>query len=98
MANKSDFASMVVQFATEFRSLATKLEDMHELYFDAGMNSGGSDPITNEDIAVVGITAAEVGDVMNFAEHLGTWLNGGDPFNADWSVTLNQVRNVNHLG
>jgi hypothetical protein len=94
MANKLDFANRIIDRTTEMMELASELSKLHEFYFDNGLDSGAADPITDQDVAASDITAAEIGDVINFAGHLDTWLNDGVPFQADWSVTLNKVRNV----
>ncbi len=98
MAEKVQVATAIIEYATEMKGVADKFAALHSYYFDNGLNAAGSDPITDQDVAQTGITAAKIGDVINFAGHMATWLNGGDPFNADWDATLNQARSVNHLG
>lgn len=94
MANKLDFANEIIQKSTEMMGLAKDLSDLNEFYFDNGLDSGGADPIIDDDVSESDITAAEIADVVNFAGYLSTWLNNGVPFQADWSATLNKVRNV----
>lgn len=98
MSQKQDLANACVNYASEMMSLAKKMEAINELYFDAGYNAEGSDPILDEDVANSLVTAAELGDFINFTTQLSALLNNGQPFQADWSMNLNKMRRVNIIG
>ena len=97
MSDKSDVGTIARILATDIKEARAKLDDLVTLYFDRGYNSGGSDPIVDGDLTAVGITAVQLGDMINFGQQLATWLDNADPLNADWDSTLNKVRNVSHL-
>lgn len=98
MSAKLDLANSCVNYASDMMALAKKMAALNELYFDSGFNSGGSDEILDADVVNANVTAAEIGDFINFSTHLAALLNNQEPFQADWSVNLNKMRRVNIIG
>lgn len=98
MSAKLDLANSAKNYASDIMALAKKMDALNELYFDSGFNSGGSDAIQDSDIANADMTAAELGDFINFCSQFNALLNNQAPFQADWSVNLNKIRIVNIIG
>jgi len=92
MASKLTFAEQAQTNATAMSDLSDKLADLYSVYFDRGYNSGGSNPITNDDLASLGITAVQLGDMMTLAEQFANFLNNIAVTQADYDTTLNVMR------
>ena len=74
MANKANFARQAQQMAASFSALADDILSLQNIYWDRGYNSGGADPLADEDVASLGITAADVTGMITFADALDTFL------------------------
>jgi hypothetical protein len=92
MASKLIFATQSQEQATTMAQLGDKLADILSVYFDRGYNSGGSNPITNDDLASLGITAAQLGDMVTLAEQFANFLGNVAVTPADYDSTLNAIR------
>lgn len=108
--NKLDIGRLAKQIAADINKLNTFADDTQRTYFGKGFNSGGSDEIIDSDFYVliddqqpdtednrsyiVNITAAQVGDMVNFSQQLEAWLNNAAPLVAFWQTTIDQVRDV----
>jgi len=62
--------------------------DVLQEYFDAGVT------FTDEDVAPLGVTAAQVTACLTLLENAGKFYAGNTPANAAYRVTVNAVRRV----
>jgi len=92
MASKLTFATQAQTSATSLSDVSDKLADLYSVYFDRGYNSGGSNPITNDDVASLGITAAQLGDMMTLAQQFANFLGNSAVTTGDYDATLNAIR------
>jgi hypothetical protein len=97
--SKIKFAEQVRRLATQQAQLVDEIINLKSVYFDRGNQSGGSDPITDEDVAAAGVTAAQIGNFITFAEQAEKWINGefeapadGSLAAVDHDIILNQLR------
>ena len=74
MANKEHFARQGQQMAASFSALADDILAMQNIFWDRGYNAGGADALADEDVAALGITAADVTGMITFAGALDTFL------------------------
>lgn len=93
-ANKLSVGNQAVEMSKSFMDLYKRMRDLHEFYFDNLFNSGAGDAIIDDDLSSIGLTAAELGDFVNFVAQLDLMMNNGEPFQADWSVNLNKMRTL----
>ena len=96
MTRKIDVANEAIDLATKTAAISDRCAALLDVYFDNGFESGGN-AIVDGDIAVTGITAAQLGGFINFCTALGNLLNNTAPTTADWDSTLNQIRKIEHL-
>lgn len=92
MASKLTFAEQAQTSATTMSDLSDRLTDLYSVYFDRGYNSGGSNPIVDDDLASLGITAVQLGNMMTLAEQFANFLNNIAATQADYDTTLNAMR------
>lgn len=84
------------------KQVMDKVESIDSQYFDSGYNSGGSNPIVDDDLNGVnpgttgfnGITAAQVASVITAYQQLNNFFQNSAVATADYSVTFNTVRNA----
>ena len=75
MSNKTRYASKAMDMASIFSNLADDITALQSVYWDRGYNSGGSDTLADEDVASIGVTAADVtGMADTFAGALETFM------------------------
>ena len=75
MSNKTRYASKAMDMASIFSNLADDITALQSVYWDRGYNAGGADPLTDDDVAALGVTAAEVTGMADaFAGALATFL------------------------
>lgn len=92
MSKKLDFAQAVQKSATSLAQVADEIINLQTVYIDRGYVGGGTDPIIDADIAVIGITAAEIGAVMTLATELSNFLNNSAVSTHDYDADLNKIR------
>ena len=93
MARKLDFAQGIVNYCTAMAQNADFGINARTVFNDRGYNPGGSDPILDEDVAPLGITAAQLLLGVVFFENLEKMLEGQAITVADYDKTLNLLRN-----
>lgn len=75
MSNKVRFAQEAQTAASIFAKLSDTIAALQAVYWDRGYNSGGADTLTDEDVASIGVTAADVTGMADaFAGALATFL------------------------
>ena len=72
--NETQYARRGRETATTFLSITDDVLAWRNTYWDRAYNSGGENEITNEDVAEVGVTAADVTGMISFADALETFL------------------------
>jgi hypothetical protein len=60
--------------AAIFSNLADDISALQGVWFDRGYNDGGDDELTDQDVASLGVTAADVTGMITFAGALDTFL------------------------
>jgi multisubunit Na+/H+ antiporter MnhB subunit len=87
--------TFVSQIITTITALAQSFDGANTListYFDRGYNSGGTNAIVDDDLAGVGLTAAQLGGAITVFQQLQAFRHGGAVSSSDYDSTLNQVR------
>ena len=79
--NKEKFALAARDAATRFADMADDIRALQAVYWDRGYNSGGADKLTDEDVASIGVTAADVTGMADaFAGALATFLQANQGY------------------
>jgi len=91
-SRKVDFALQMESAATQLAMAIEALEMMRRSYVASGYNSGGSDPITDDDIAGHDITAAQIDAVSTLTANLTLFLDNGEPLQGYYRTTLDATR------
>jgi hypothetical protein len=92
MATKLTWAGQAQTGATDLAQVADKLADLETVYFDRGYDSGGSNPITNDDVSSLGITATDLANLITLIQQLNNFLGNSAVTTGDYDATLNTVR------
>lgn len=83
---KTQWITGIQQTANQMDAVITAAERLGDMYWAKGFNSGGADPITQEDIDGIGsvhITLAEVTAFYTVMEQLVSFYNNGSVGQAD---------------
>lgn len=92
-SRKLDFAEEVMDYCTKIAQNSDFGSNARDVFNDRGYDPGGADPILDDDVAGLEVTAADVTAAMVFFENLGYMLNDQSITEADYDVTLNRMRN-----
>lgn len=90
---KLNFARQLQEDAGNLAQLKDRIMTRYGIYFDRGYNSGGANPITDSDVAELGLTATQVGDWITLIEQLGNFFGNSAVITADYDATTNKIRN-----
>lgn len=88
MSRESNFAQACMQMATKISQEASRAIDAKNIYFDREYGTN----LTDSDVESLGITAAELGAFITFAENIEKFLTNQAISVADYTVTLNKLR------
>ena len=72
--SKNKFASQGQEMAGVMSRLADNIGAWRDVFWDRGYNDGGADELTDNDVAVLGVTAADVTGMITFADALDTFM------------------------
>jgi len=89
---KQRFVNGVLDMAKTLAETKDLLASARAVYFDRGYNSGGSDPIIDDDISGLGVTATQLTNMMTLAEQLENFFGNSAVSTADYDASLNQFR------
>jgi hypothetical protein len=92
MATKLTWADQAQTDATTLSQVADKLANLETVYFDRGYDSGGSNPITNDDVSSLNITAADLASLITLIQQFNNFLGNSAVATGDYDATLNTVR------
>jgi hypothetical protein len=92
MATKLTLAGQAQASATTMAQIGEDLASLVDVYFDRGYDSGGSNPIIDDDLASLGITAAQLAALITLAQQLANFLGNSAVATADYGATLNASR------
>jgi hypothetical protein len=92
MATKLVLAGQAQTVATNFIQAAAQLAEIEATYFDRGYDGGGGNPITNDDIQSLNITAANLAALITLAQQIANFLDNTAVAPADYRATLNAIR------
>lgn len=89
---KTTFGQKMQAASTTLAQVADQFADLFTVYFDRGYNTGGANPIADEDVAALGITAADIAAGITLAEQIQNFLNSQAALQSDYDQTLNALR------
>jgi hypothetical protein len=94
MANavKVTFVNGLLAKAKILAEVDRDLREFYATYFDRGYNSGGADPIIDDDISSLNVTATEAADMITLMEQLQKFFDNQAVTQADYDATLNKFR------
>lgn len=84
--NKLELAGAIIYQAQLLAKPLDEGPDVLQEYFDAGIT------FTDEDVAALGVTAAQVTACLTLLENVNKFFRGENPTNAVYRVTINNVR------
>jgi hypothetical protein len=91
---KVDFALTARHKITQFDQLVADLNELDDIYKASGYDTGGSDPITLEDLEGHDITPQDLANVSIFTANVNLFLTGGDPLEFDYASKINTFREM----
>ena len=94
MSDKLNYAGAMRAFADTLATLRHQAEDFDKIYFDRGYNSGGADPIADEDVSGLGITAANVASGITLSQQLVNFFGNAAVTQGDYQSTINALRST----
>lgn len=74
MANKLTYADKGRGLASIFANLSDDILAWRDVFWDRAYNDGGADDLTDNDVAAVGVTSADIVGMVTFADALETFL------------------------
>lgn len=74
MSDKLQYTRRARDMAAIFSNLADDISALQGVWFDRGYNASGDDELTDQDVATLGVTAADVTGMITFAGALDTFL------------------------
>lgn len=89
---KKAFIVELIRDAQTLASVADKVADQENEYFDAGYNGGGADAIADADLAAHDMTAAEFTAYITLIQQLNNFMTNAAVTAADYISTLNKMR------
>lgn len=93
MSKKNEFVNEFKLQATSLAQIIARCEELEDIYFDRGYNSGGADAITDADISSTGLTAAQVGSLITLGQQIVNFRDNAAVTTGDYGATLNVARN-----
>ncbi len=91
-SRKFQFAQRMMGFCAVLAQVADDGYDAREVFQDREWHSGGSDPIVDEDITGLEITAVQLQDSVEFFDQLYKLLNNQATTPKDYDKDLNEMR------
>lgn len=92
MATKVTWAGQAQADATTLSQVADRLANLETVYFDRGYNDIGSNPITNDDVVSLNVTAADLAALITLIQQLNNFLENTAVTSGDYDATLNAIR------
>jgi len=89
---KFNFGEKSQSVGTSLAQAANEAADIVSVYFDRGYDSGGSDPIVNNDVSGLNITPAQLGLLITLFQQLANFVDNVAVAAADRDATLNAIR------
>lgn len=93
-SQKVDFAQACKNAAQKVYEAEKACEDVYEVFWDRGYNSGGANALTPEDISSTEITPTMIGDFTNFCDNFQKFLNNQSITQSDWDSIINKIREI----
>lgn len=94
VSRKEDFALAVRTAVTALAEAAERIAELDAIYMDSGYDSGGTNPITDEDLTGHDMTAQDLANASTFATNLALFLSDGDPMVFDYASAINKFRDM----
>ncbi len=86
--SKLELAQSIIYRVQQLIETMDNGPDVLQEYFDSGVT------FTDEDVASLGITAADVTNCLTLLENSDKFFSGTTPTNAAYRITVNAVRRV----
>ena len=86
MAQKLELARAIVATVQQLAPVMDMVPDIVQEYFDSGIT------FADEDVAALGLTAAQVVACITMLDNATKFFSGGNPTNAQYRVSINAVR------
>lgn len=93
MSEKTDFVDYMRRSITQIAQHASKGYELVSIWSDKEYQEGGSDEMTDEDIADTGVTAAEVQLGITLFNNLNKFRYNDTPTQNDYDKTMSKLRN-----
>lgn len=90
--DKLSYVNRLISNVNQLAKVMDTASDLNAMYFDLGYNGGGANQITDEDIASLGLTAADVVNIITLMQNYDEFTAGTNPINAVYRVTINKTR------
>lgn len=91
---KEDFALATRAAVTALAEAAERIAELDVIYSDSGYDSGGANPITDEDLTGHDMVAQDLANASTFATNLALFLDDGDPMVFNYASAINKFRNM----
>jgi len=92
MSNKVKFATKIQESSTTVAQALASAKNIYSVYFDRGYSAGGSDPIIDEDLLSLGLTAADLASFITMADQLAKFFNNEAVTTGDYDSIVNKLR------
>jgi len=89
---KAAFISRIRVDSNTMADLLMTFDELRAVFIDRGYNSGGSNPITDDDLADLDIDAADVALFGTAVQQLINWRDDASVTSGDYGKTLNIIR------
>ena len=95
MASRKITISLAIRSAiTNLDNLVTKLNELDDIFINSGYDSGGTNPIVDENIEGHDMVAADLAAAHTFVTQLNLFLNDGSPIQFDYTSAIDKFRNM----
>lgn len=91
-ASKFQLITNIQTFATQFENVRLLAEQITNMYFNAGFNGGGSNPIADNDGASFGLTAAQIAAMISEAQQVGNFFKNQAVLTGNYQTINDQAR------
>jgi hypothetical protein len=89
---KTRFAQQMISLHVKLAEVMDAADAMEKEYFDQGYDSGGSDPIVDDDVVNLGIKAADITAGITLLQQQNKLFTNQAVTAADYEVTVNKFR------
>lgn len=92
MSQKTTYGQGAQDISTRLAVIFQEAANLHAVYFDRGYNSGGANPITDDDVSGLTCDAADIVAFITMAEQLENFRSNAAVVTGDYDATVNAMR------